>query len=275
MTTSVKAAIKKFGMHAPMRIYDHVKTYDELLQTGKAYLQGKMSESITHGGAIDDETIPLVKDLVRLHDVGKMFTVDSQPGSCTTGKTPHGETYVEQQKPYICAFVPKEQMEVLVRHFKKSPGAFVYVFEEFGSTKRVTNFGEPYNVTRDKIVGQEWRYYTNIPPFKDEYTTHEFRFVQGSGALWYAAIAMTAYCHGDLAKELLRVFQHASFRTEITGRVYNARILMKAAKRTGHFRNGLGATIAPDKVRELKLKTGYVEHGGKLVKRSDARRRRS
>jgi hypothetical protein len=190
-------------MRDPFYIYKHVHTYDDLLETGKAFLQGKMSMSLTHLDKIDPETVPLVKNLVRLHDAG-FYTLDSQPGTCETGKNPDGHVYVEQQKPYVVGLLPKDKMEILLRYVRKYPGKFMYLFEEVGSTTRFRNFVKSYNVTRTKLVGEEWRYYTNIPPTKDHLTVEDFHFVQGYKKLWYVAVAMTTYCKGGLPEELLR-----------------------------------------------------------------------
>lgn len=57
-------------------------TYTAMLQLNRDFLLGRLPCTPYHNGAIDSETTPLLKGLLRLHDYG-LLTVESQPSKYT------------------------------------------------------------------------------------------------------------------------------------------------------------------------------------------------
>lgn len=61
-----------------MTRWQSLTTYQEMLQENVDYLRGKREQSFCYAGPIDDETYPLVPNLIRLHERGFLST-GSQP----------------------------------------------------------------------------------------------------------------------------------------------------------------------------------------------------
>ena len=52
--------------------------FDRLVELNRKYLEGDIETTPCHCGPIDDETAPLVDDLLKLHEF-KLLTIGSQP----------------------------------------------------------------------------------------------------------------------------------------------------------------------------------------------------
>ena len=52
--------------------------FSDLITLNRKFLLGQIPETLYYCGQIDEETIPLVPGLLKLHDFG-LFTIGSQP----------------------------------------------------------------------------------------------------------------------------------------------------------------------------------------------------
>jgi len=68
-------------MH-PARAYRRVKPFDDLLKTNIDFLNGHISSTFYYTAAIDRETLPMRNGLIALHRRQRLFTTQSQPGTC-------------------------------------------------------------------------------------------------------------------------------------------------------------------------------------------------
>ena len=63
---------------------------------------------------------------------------------------------------------------------------------------------------------------------------------------------------------------HTKFQVMLGRQPHNARQVIKHAKTIGHFQDMYRVPLKKNKIEEIRKKTGYVEHGGQLVKKSYA-----
>jgi hypothetical protein len=181
------------------------RTYEELLKLNVNFLQGRIFATPYHHGKIDEETVPLVTNLVALHKQAKMMTIEGQPGICNKGAWG-----VSEQRPYLCAFVQKKTMMAILCYVKAWPTKFIYTFTNGAHREVKTNmFIKSFNVTREKgLVDTRWKLKKNIWSDEnfEEYTelVKNYPHVDFQN-VWYMKMVMNVpYCTGDLEAELLR-----------------------------------------------------------------------
>lgn len=174
-------------------VYRRIKTYKDLLKANVAFLRGKISETPYHLGPIDEETIPLVNDLVKINEAG-FLSIEGQPALVETDfvektwKYPNGRIggnwwYTIEQKPYICGFMPTSQLNPFL-HFMKNKKDYYYqiVVNTIPSQLLATTFPEErYNVTRSRshkvkseLSRVKWTNDTNINNEPEEDTRGNF-----------------------------------------------------------------------------------------------------
>ena len=191
-------------------VFRCARTYEELLKLNVKFLQGKISATPYHHGKIDEETVPLVKNLIALHKQAKMMTIEAQSGICD-----QGAWGVSEQRPYLCAFVQKKTMMEILRYIRAWPTKFVYTFTNGALRKVRTNmFSKSFNVTREKGPGKtQWELKTNLWSDEnfEEYAelVKEYPHVNFQN-VWYMKIAMNVpYCNNeDLLAEILHAVKH-------------------------------------------------------------------
>ncbi len=86
------------------RIWENVDSYVELQELMMLFLDGKLETSPWHGDPVDEETVPLLQNLINIVMRG-FVTVESQPGTCDEH---------ELQRAYITGFWPKENMDEFI-----------------------------------------------------------------------------------------------------------------------------------------------------------------
>jgi hypothetical protein len=178
---SISQSIKSFGNKSPEKVYEGVKTYKDLIATNVAFLQGKLPYTPYHGGPIDPETVPLMKSLVKINKAG-FLSIEGQPSSHEVkfvehtwkdneGKTAGNWWYANEQKSYICGFMPKEHLEKFIRFMGNKHDYYYQLVINCTPTQMLfTTFPtSPYNVTRERshkqkgqLSKEKWRLYTNI-----------------------------------------------------------------------------------------------------------------
>lgn len=187
-----------------MNPFSKVKTYKDLLDANVAFLEGKLETTPYHYGPVDEETKPLLEDLIKLHSYG-FFSVASQPSKKDkeeyVDKTwyIHGEKqgnwwYTSEQIPCIEGYIPKTQIDEFykfiskhrkdyyfeVYEFTRRKGTILTCFESYVETEYLRgnfpNHTKYYNITREKshkdrnqLKNEHWEDYTNLPLRTNDY----------------------------------------------------------------------------------------------------------
>ena len=99
-------------------MYHVLQTTKDVLRQNILYLKGRFYSSLLHSGPIDEETQPLVHNLIRLHHYG-VYTVDSQPSGVfeeVSGVT--GELIKTTQCGYLELYVRRVDWADLLRYLQ-------------------------------------------------------------------------------------------------------------------------------------------------------------
>lgn len=171
--------IKEFGLKNPQKVFEGVKNYQDLVEASVGFLEGKVSGTPVHPGPIDKETIPLVKDLVKINKLG-FVTTQGQPPACYHNKfikekwtdskgAELGNWYVDsEQKGYSMGMLKREYLEDFIDFFNNEKYYYYSIVGKEGLIKD-TFLEEHYNVTRDRankskinLKQESWDKYTNI-----------------------------------------------------------------------------------------------------------------
>lgn len=73
-------AIRRFGLSQdPLRVWDQVTTFQELVVVNTAFILGLVDMTPYHAGPLDPETLPLVPKIALLNTLG-FVSINSQPG---------------------------------------------------------------------------------------------------------------------------------------------------------------------------------------------------
>jgi hypothetical protein len=183
--------IREHGMTDPLAVYDHVKTYDDLLETNIAFLEGRMARTLYCYGLME-ETTPLIEKLKRLHQEKKLFTTEGQPATLkydtwvTPEGKPQGNWWVStEQKSYLSGFTldASEFRKTLEAIASKHPKFYFQIYD-FTERESFTNFDEKFKmlgkqgivkvtrvITYTDISKREttpWEYYTNCRPLNHQ-----------------------------------------------------------------------------------------------------------
>lgn len=199
--------------------WSEAESFDDMTILMSKFLVGKLDRTPWHGAPVDPETIPMLDSLRMLNVMGFM-PVESQPGTCTYGggiqQGPNaGKKYSEEQMGYIAGYIKKKEAASFIKELVKHD---VFVIESDCSKRAkpiiharlelkktvasIANFWTrskncAINVTRDRIDGEEWRQYTNIP-IADEGSCDlikEFPFLKDTS---YLVIVRMERCKNDL-----------------------------------------------------------------------------
>lgn len=142
-------------------VYKDVKNFRDLLDINIKFLKGELPKTFYHVYKVDDETIPLLKDLIEINNYG-FHSISGQPGTLEYDfYSDYIKNYVStEQKSYIEGYIESQYVNSLKEHLDKSN---VYYTIQYGDFFISNMTKEYYNVTREKEEDQEWEYYTNLP----------------------------------------------------------------------------------------------------------------
>jgi hypothetical protein len=110
-----------------------VSTFDALNEEVIAFLEGKRRETPWHGGPVDEETIPLLGDLIELNKLGFIST-EGQPDEYTKGvyRTTK-EPYTRIQHGYVVGILDTRSYPLmqLIAQVETDPSVFaaLYVYK--------------------------------------------------------------------------------------------------------------------------------------------------
>lgn len=117
--------------------YRSVRTYDDLLHLNVEFIQGRLPMTPYHCGPLNDETLPMVEDLVRLHAFG-FLSISSQPARMdaepvfvprtwlSNGKL-CGNWWVQlKQRPFIEGYMELELLGAFGRFMETKSAEYLY-----------------------------------------------------------------------------------------------------------------------------------------------------
>lgn len=156
--------IDKYGKTDNRKIYEKVTSFEDLLKTGTAFLDGRITESFNHVSQPDEETLELLDDLKILHEKG-VLTLDSQPQETLSGHsiefgTDKGLLADIEQKEYVQCIVRNSDVDKITRCLLS--GGYLYDAVNIGDGSRTSNWDEDsYVLSRDRT------YHDSNPPWED------------------------------------------------------------------------------------------------------------
>jgi hypothetical protein len=128
-------------------LYREASTFKNLVCLNIAFLKGIITETPYHVGPIDNETIPLLSQLIQLNKKGFLST-SGQPGIISDFISPiDGIYYQENQKSFIRGYIYKSLSEKLQMFIQDKP--FYMVIVNNKSTEYDSIPVDKYNLTRD------------------------------------------------------------------------------------------------------------------------------
>jgi hypothetical protein len=165
----IRERIKKYGHSNEKtiltKIYEPITTFEELLETNIAFLQGEIGLTPYHLGPIASETQLILGNLIELNRKG-FLSLEGQPGLCQYGewiektwKDEYGKIagnwFVDtEQKPYISGYLHKDLAEPLVKYLNSlklvDKNRVYYNIFNFDNSFDKSNIKENINLTRDK-----------------------------------------------------------------------------------------------------------------------------
>lgn len=181
MSQIISQLITQQGTKNPLKVFQNIKSYKNLVDVNVAFLQGKISETPYHLGPINAQTIPQLTDLMKINKEG-FLSIEGQPAMKVTefisrtwrnqqGQQQGNWWYSIEQKPYISGFLPKKDLLSFV-YFMKDQSDYYYqvIIHTTPSQLLFTTFPtSPYNVTRQKahkrkqqLSSTPWELFTNI-----------------------------------------------------------------------------------------------------------------
>jgi hypothetical protein len=221
------AIIAAKGMRHPDEVFKAAKSYADLKCVNIAFLQGKVHGTPHHLRPLDDETLPLVDDLVRINAHG-FISISGQPASHGIDSCDDcglGCRYEEwEQRPFLEGFMPRSDLDSFQSYMARFSGSYHYIVHEYDvSLSVIATFpGSRYNVTRmrahadkTKLDQAPWKNVTNISTY-DEFSKSEYDFYKFSPKLhklltkytFIVTIAGTEYGQGSVEDLLLDFYEN-------------------------------------------------------------------
>ena len=152
-------------------LYKETTTFKNLICLNIAFLKGILKVTPYRGGPVDNETIPLLSQLVQLNKKGFLST-NGQPGSINNFTSPlDGVYYQENQKSFIRGYMHKSLSAKLQSFIQDKPFYIVII-----NKKSIVYDSIPvpkYNLTRYinlEDPNEPYDDYTNV--FKNRYETY-------------------------------------------------------------------------------------------------------
>ena len=180
----INLLIQKYGNTDPQYVWSCVSTMEELFYCNKEFIKNNLTESFYHLGSLHIDSLPLVNNLLELHDKG-VFTYEGQGSLMIYDKwtnkkwagvdgTKCGKWFYSiEQKPYLRCIIEKKHTNDLVKYLEIINKDLLddkinYIIRNLNI--KLTNIQEEkYNVTRSKNYGKlsqkaniDWDYYTNL-----------------------------------------------------------------------------------------------------------------
>ena len=158
-------------------MFSSVSSYEELIQTNIAFIEGKIKFSPYHRGPIDPETIPLLGDLIEINRKGFISTCGQPFIESEIGFNEKRNIWWEtQQLSFIDGYLPKKYISNFVE-FMKTRTNFIYrvydmkkIFSKwiwftllYGFKHYVTVTSERCSKNREQLEHEEWESYSTIP----------------------------------------------------------------------------------------------------------------
>lgn len=158
--------------------YNAVTTYQGLINLNVRYLQGENIYTPYHENRVDEETLPLLADLIRVNKAG-FHSTEGQPamkirnlsngGMWGRSPIPHyADTY---QKSYIAGIIPRKMAGRLADFLKNQPVYFeMYQIEPYRVVADTFPEAEynltkyRYSVRESDLERESWNYFTNRRP---------------------------------------------------------------------------------------------------------------
>lgn len=208
--------IQKFGKSDPFKVFESVKTYDDLIKANVAFLQGRVIAAPYHPGPVDEETIPLLGNLIKINSMG-FVSIEGQPASCVYGMyAPKTQLYLDvEQKSYIIGILQKKYLSDFIDFFKNEN--FYYILGDGYGIIKNTLPGKAYNVSREKssrnkndLNDQEWYLYTNISHYSVSHNENELGFNKKIlDDTFSIALCSSQYCKNSVENILLKFLKYA------------------------------------------------------------------
>ena len=188
-------------------LYREATTFKNLVCLNIAFLKGILNGTPYHHGPIDDETIPLLSQLIKLNKKGFLST-NGQPGIISDFISPlDGIYYQENQKSYISGYIHKSLSVKLQWFIQEKPFYMVIINNKNKVYDSVPVY--KYNLTRYinlEDPNEPYDDHTNV--WKDKYGAFtDFKRYNVNSLLKedyvFVQIYSTMYGEGYSAEQLL------------------------------------------------------------------------
>lgn len=117
--------IQKYGRTNDWsKVYDHVKTFDDLKTAMVAFLEGKVNGQPWHPEPVMKETHSILGKLLNINKKG-FLSVEGHPAVCKNAKSEHPKLYKYlEQKSYIIGLFPSEHTDSLHQFLEKNKDVY-------------------------------------------------------------------------------------------------------------------------------------------------------
>ena len=152
--------------------YLGVSTYRELIALNVRYLEGEGIDTPYHGDSVDEETLPLLADLVAINKAG-YHTTEGQPAMKV--RLLRNAEYIDNfQKSYVHGFFPRKMVQRLATFLATQPVYYdLCQIEPFRTLYNTFPGDDIYNLTKFRSSEKEndlddarWVHYSNHRPYK-------------------------------------------------------------------------------------------------------------
>jgi hypothetical protein len=195
----IDKVIKKYGRLDFRPVFKAVRNFKELLRVNAAFLRGEVNGTPYHLGPIADETGPIAKELIELHEKYGVMTINGQPGTCTYEewiepwtdeelKQSGGGVFLDmEQAPYLILVIEAKDEQKVAAALRSDPNSKI----DFRITPADhTKYKGPPNTLTAPIVTRartfktktpanerpEWKKQTTLPLGVEEWAlNHTFR----------------------------------------------------------------------------------------------------
>lgn len=113
----INKLIQKYGKIDPQRVWNNVKTIEELFYCNIEFIKGNITESFYYFGPLAQDSLPLVGNLIKLNECG-VFTHNGQR-SISEEKYKHyktGNDMIAKQRPYIGCYMRRDYEDDLMEY---------------------------------------------------------------------------------------------------------------------------------------------------------------
>lgn len=214
--------------------------YESLLRVNVSFLTGELKATPYHHGPTDEETNPLLSDLIRLHARG-LFTICGQPGEIeqpellkygwdgSNEEWFHNKYADGRKKAFIEFYAPhNNEHNSLIQHLidnSSGPDGYRFIIMKNGDSWTNILGNKYYNITQERIAGTEeelsttrWHNYSRVTPRRTkEYISTLFRSYPNIETIlkdcWYVFMCHKKWGHYELESRLLQLCDEYSAPT--------------------------------------------------------------